>query len=109
MNCGARCNKKRSPFPTPALYRVVRFPASCRPASVDALELLGQADPPLMLDVDKKTLKIAVEDGVLSIQGERTKESRRRARSVIGSEVRMKASLPSFNLPENYRRREADG
>ena len=66
--------------------------------SEDDKEYVIKAELP---EVDKKDVKIGVEDGVLSIQGERTKEKEDKGKKFHRIESSYGSFFRSFTLPEN--------
>ena len=66
--------------------------------SEDDREYVIKAELP---EVDKKDVKIGVEDGVLSIQGERTKEKEEKGKKFHRIESSYGSFFRSFTLPEN--------
>ena len=66
--------------------------------SEDDKEYVIKAELP---EVDKKDVKIGVEDGVLSIQGERTKEKEEKGKKFHRIESSYGSFFRSFTLPEN--------
>ena len=66
--------------------------------SEDDKEYVIKAELP---EVDKKDVKIAVEDGVLRIQGERTKEKEEKGKKFHRIESSYGSFFRSFTLPEN--------
>jgi len=66
--------------------------------SEDDKEYLIKAEIP---DVDKKDVKVSVEDGVLSIQGERKKEKEEKGKKFHRIESSYGSFFRSFTLPAN--------
>jgi len=66
--------------------------------SEDEKEYVIKAELP---EVDKKDVKISLEDGVLSIQGERTKEKEEKGKKFHRIESSYGSFFRSFTLPEN--------
>ncbi len=64
----------------------------------DEKEYVIKAELP---EVDKKDVKISVEEGVLSIQGERTKEKEEKGKKFHRIESSYGSFFRSFTLPEN--------
>jgi len=66
--------------------------------SEDDKEYLLKAEIP---EVDKKDVKVSVEDGVLSIQGERKKEKEEKGKKFHRIESSYGSFFRSFTLPQN--------
>ena len=66
--------------------------------SEDDKEYLIKAEVP---EVDKKEVKVAVQEGVLTIQGERKQEKEEKGRKFHRVERSYGSFVRSFSLPEN--------